>query len=151
MRPNADRTDHAETTCPGLRYDEAVRYVRQRVKALEAVLPRMTPECVGPMLLGLRLGGLPREAALEIARVDLLPGVTRLVGVAAGLVRFACTSALLAALAKVSFETTHLGRTTERVGREIAAPSRCPLASMAPAFQCTPRKWPAAPASRRTA
>ena len=45
----------------------------------------MTPERTDPMVQGLRLGGLACGLALEIARVDLLPGVTRLVGEAAEL------------------------------------------------------------------
>ena len=143
-RFNDDLSDQCGPTqpCP---CGQTAHSAGRRAKTFETVLGALTLRRADYHCPDCHHGSFPRDRALNMARTDLSPGVTRMSGAAAALVSFAQASGLLADLASVRVGTKHVQRTAAALGRQLAARERQAPDVPAPASSPTAPPAPARP------
>jgi hypothetical protein len=121
QRLNADTADHVGPTVPCPHCGQPARYTGRRAKTFQSVLGDLPLIRAAYHCAACGAGVCPRDAALGLDGTSLSPAVTRMIGVVGAMVSFAEGHALLHDLAGVDVPTTHVERTAEALGGEIAA------------------------------
>ena len=119
-RLNADTSDQTGPTV-ACACGQLARYVGRRAKQFQSVLGDLVLERAYYHCAACQAGFCPRDRMLGLAGTSLSPGVTRMVGLVGAMVSFAEGHELLHELAGVTVSPTHVERTAEDLGREVAA------------------------------
>ena len=131
-RLNADLSDHAGATracaCGG-----TASYRGRREKRFTSILGRLCLSRAYYHCPSCGRGSHPRDQALGLEGTSLSPGVTRMVGFAAGETSFRRSSELLRVLAGLRLDAKRVERTAEALGAEIAQDEQRRVAAAAPA------------------
>jgi hypothetical protein len=118
-RLNRDSSDHVgpAVVCS---CGQAARYAGRRPKTFQTALGEMTLERAYYDCAACGRGICPRDRALGMEGASLSPAVTRMVGLAAALVSFQESGALMDRLAGLPVDAKQVERTAEALGRAIA-------------------------------
>ncbi len=120
QRLNSDHTDHVGAAAP-CDCGQTARYAGRRAKRFETVLGSMHLERAYYDCLHCQKGFCPRDRVLGLEGRSLSPAVTRMVGTVGALVSFQEGSELLSELSGIEVGAKQVERTSEALGREIAA------------------------------
>ncbi len=136
-RINGDTSDaDSLATC---QCGEPARYAGRRPKTFTSVLGEMTLQRAYFHCAACGSGFFPRDRALGLERMQLTPGVTRMVAAVDASVSFEEGSSLLGGLAGLSLDARQVERAAETLVAEVAADERAHVRSRRPGFAVSRR------------